>query len=41
MRTQCNESWVHGWPQASDVTGALAYLIVGLLFVLASVNVPA
>jgi hypothetical protein len=41
MQTRCDESRAHGWPWASDVTGALVYLIVGLLFVLASVNVPA
>jgi len=40
MQTQRDESWAHGWP-ASDVTGVLVYFIVGLLFVLASVNVPA
>jgi len=38
--TKC-ESHVRGWPWPSDVTRALVFLIVGLLFVLASVNVPA
>jgi hypothetical protein len=41
MQTRRDESRAHSWPLASDVTGALVYLIVGLLFVLASVNVPA
>ena len=41
MQTRRDESWAHGWPRASDVTGVLVYFIVGLLFVLASVNVPA
>jgi hypothetical protein len=41
MQTRCNESSAHGRPWASDVKGALIYLIVGLLFVLALVNVPA
>jgi hypothetical protein len=35
------ESHAHGWPWPSDVTRALVFLIVGLLFVFASVNVPA
>jgi len=35
------ESHAHGWQWPSDVTRALVFLIVGLLFVLASVNVPA
>jgi hypothetical protein len=38
--TKC-EIHAHGWPWPSDVTRALVFLIVGLLFVLASVNVPA
>jgi hypothetical protein len=41
MQTRCEESWAHGWPWASDVAWALVWLIVGLLLVLASVNVPA
>ena len=38
--TKC-ESHVRAWPWPSDVTRALVFLIVSLLFVLASVNVPA
>ena len=41
VQTRCNESAAHGRSWASDVKGALVYLIVGLLFVLASINVPA
>jgi hypothetical protein len=41
MQTRCDEPRVHGWPWASDVTRALICLIVSLLLVLASVNVPA
>ena len=41
MQTRCEESHAHGWPWPSDVTRVLVFLIVGLLFVLASVNVPA
>jgi hypothetical protein len=40
MQTQCDVSRAH-WPWASDIIRALVCLIVGLLFVLASVNVPA
>jgi hypothetical protein len=41
VQTRCNESAAHGRSWASDVKAALVYLIVGLLFVLASINVPA
>jgi hypothetical protein len=41
MQTRCQESRAYGWPWASDVTQALVCVIVGLLLVLASVNVPA
>ena len=41
VQTRCNESAAHGRSWASDVKGALVYLNVGLLFVLASINVPA
>ena len=41
MQTRCEESRAQGWPWASDVTRALVCLIVGLLLVLASINVPA
>jgi len=41
MQTRCDESRAHGWPWAADVTRALVCLMVGLLFVLASVTVPA
>jgi len=41
MQTRCEESRAHRWPWASDVTRALVCFIVGLLLVLASVNVPA
>src|SRR5215471_189469 len=41
VQTRCNESAAHGRSWTSDLKGALVYLIVGLLFVLASINVPA
>ena len=41
MQTRCEGSHAHGWPWPSDVTSALVFLVVGILFVLASVNVPA
>jgi hypothetical protein len=41
MQTRCDESRAQGWPWASDVTRALVCLMVGLLLLLASVNVPA
>jgi len=41
MQTRCDESRAHGWPWAPDVTRALLCLMVVLLFVLASVTVPA
>jgi hypothetical protein len=41
MQTRCEESRAHGWPWACDVTRALICLIVTLLLVLASINVPA
>jgi hypothetical protein len=41
MQMRWEESRAHGWPWASDVTRALIALIVVVLLVLASVNVPA
>jgi hypothetical protein len=41
MQTRCEESHAHRWPWPSDVARALVFLIVSVLFVLASVNVPA
>jgi hypothetical protein len=41
MQTRTGESRAEGWPWVPDVTSALLCLVVGLLFILASVIVPA
>jgi hypothetical protein len=41
MQTRYDESRAHSWPWPPDVTRALLCLMVVLLFVLASVTVPA